>query len=247
VKLARQDAFDLTVYLSVAGPGRSIVHLEPKQAFFVQGAASSCLFFLQSGNARLIAVSKSGKEATVASVSPGDFIGEEIAAGRGTLHTISATAVSSCKALRIDGGEVARLLREQPAFSDRFMSFVVARGMKTQADLVDQLFNSSKKRLARALLLMADFGQSGTQHTLISPITQEALAEMIGTTRARVSFFMNRFRELGFIEYSCNKRIRVHQSLLNVILHDQFSNAARREPHPSAVSQPEMAQCDYAA
>jgi CRP/FNR family cyclic AMP-dependent transcriptional regulator len=247
VNLACQNPFDLAAYLSASGSGRSIVHLEPNQSFFVQGAASSCLFYLQSGNARLIAVSAAGKEATIASVSPGDLIGEEIAAGAEPLHTTSAIAVSSCGALRIDGAEVARLLREEQAFSDRLMNFIVARGMRTQADLIDQLFNNSKKRLARALLLMADFGQPGPQHTLIPLVTQEALAEMIGTTRARVSFFMNRFRELGFIEYSCNRRIRVHQSLLNVILHDQVSNAPRTHALPPAASLPKAATLHYAA
>src|ERR1017187_4585139 len=162
-----------------------------------------------------------GKEATVTLLAPGEFIGEESIASVPGLRLATATAVTLCTALRISRDEMIRVMHEQRGFADLFLKFLLARGMRTQADLVDQLSNSSEKRLARILLLMAEFGQPGEPESLIPEITQETLAEMIGTTRSRVSFFMNRFRDHGFIEY--NGRIRVHKSLLNVILHDQPS------------------------
>jgi CRP/FNR family cyclic AMP-dependent transcriptional regulator len=153
-------------------------------------------------------------------LSPGDFVGEESLASLGGLHLATATAITACTALKIERAEMIRVMHQEHAFSDFFLKFLLARSMRTQADLVDQLFNSSEKRLARILLLMADFGQPGKPETLIPKITQDTLAEMIGTTRSRVSFFMNRFRKLGFIEYK--GRICVHKSLLNVILHDEL-------------------------
>ncbi len=172
-------------------------------------------------------VSSGGKEATVTLLNAGDFIGEEALVGGGGLRLATATALTACTALKIESEEMNRALHSENAFSDLFVRFLLARGMRSQADLVDQLFNSSERRLARTLLLMAEFGKPGEPETLIPAITQTALAEMIGTTRSRVSFFMNRFRKLGFIEY--NGRIHVHKSLLNVVLHDQFMghNSAR--------------------
>jgi CRP-like cAMP-binding protein len=204
--------------LAKAGLGRKTVQLKPRRAFFRQGDAADCVYFLESGRAKLTVVSNRGKEATIALLGPGDFVGEESIASAAGLRMASATAISSCTALKIERAEMIRAMREDPAFSDMFLKFLLARSMRTQADLVDQLFNSSEKRLARVLLLMAEFGQPGEQETLIPKITQETLAEMIGTTRSRVSFFMNRFRKMGFIEY--NGGIRVHKSLLNVVLHD---------------------------
>jgi len=163
-------------------------------------------------------VSKAGKEATIALLSAGDFVGEESLVSGTGLRLSTATALSACIALRIARNEMARVIHDEHAFSDLFLKFLLARSMRIQADLVDQLFNSSEKRLARILLLMAEFGRPGAQETTIPKISQETLAEMIGTTRSRVSFFMNRFRKLGFIEY--NGRICVHKSLLNVVLHD---------------------------
>jgi CRP/FNR family cyclic AMP-dependent transcriptional regulator len=151
-------------------------------------------------------------------VCAGDFVGEESIASVGERHLATATAITACTAMRVERSEMIRVMHEEHAFSDLFLKFLLTRGMRTQADLVDQLFNSSEKRLARILLLMAEFGRPGEPEALIPKITQETLAEMIGTTRSRVSFFMNRFRKLGFIEY--NGRIRVHKSLLNVVLHD---------------------------
>jgi CRP-like cAMP-binding protein len=223
----RDSSFDCEHFLGHEGPGRRLVHHKASGVFFSQGTESNCVFYLMSGRAKLTVVSKSGKEATITLLTTGDFIGEEAIAGAGGLRLATASAITECSAMRIGRDEMVRVLHEEHAFSDLFVRFLLARGMRTQADLVDQLFNSSEKRLARTLLLMAEFGKPGEPETLIPAITQEALAEMIGTTRSRVSFFMNRFRKLGFIEY--NGRIRVHKSLLNLVLHDQFAddNAVR--------------------
>ena len=213
-------AFDVAAFLTSAGLGRKIVQLKPKQPFFSQGNPADSIFYLQKGGAKLSVVSANGKEATITLLSAGDFIGEESIAAVAGLRLATARAVTACTALKIEREEMIRVMHEEHAFSDLFVKFLLARSMRTQADLVDQLFNSSEKRLARILLLMAEFGKPGEPQKLIPPVTQEVLAEMIGTTRSRVSFFMNRFRKLGFIEY--NGRIQVHKSLLNVILHDGF-------------------------
>jgi CRP/FNR family transcriptional regulator, cyclic AMP receptor protein len=215
---ARKIAFDAAAFLASAGLGRRITHFKKKQPLFSQGEPADSIFYLQKGRASLTVVSKSGKEATIALISAGEFAGEESIAGAAGLRLATATAITACQALKIERGEILRVLHEEHAFSDLFLKFLLARCMRTQADLVDQLFNSSEKRLARILLLLAEFGKPGEPEPLIPEITQETLAEMIGTTRSRVSFFMNRFRKLGFIEY--NGRIRVHRSLLNIVLHD---------------------------
>ena len=215
---AKNNSFNPAAFLANAGLGRRIVRLRAKQAFFSQGSPADSIFYLQSGRAKLTVISRNGREATITLLSAGDFIGEESIAGAVGLRLATATAISGCTALKIDRVEMIRVLHEEHAFSDLFLKFLLARSMRTQADLVDQLFNSSEKRLARVLLLMTEFGKPGQVQTRIPKITQESLAEMIGTTRSRVSFFMNRFRTLGFIEY--NGRILVHKSLLNVILHD---------------------------
>ena len=215
---SRNNTFDVGAFLANAGLGRRIVHLKANQVFFSQGNPADSIFYLQKGRAKLTVVSANGKEATITLLSASDFVGEESLAAVIGLHMATATALTSCTALRIEREEMIRVMHEEHSFSDLFLSFLLARSMRIQADLVDQLFNSSEKRLARILLLMAEFGKPGEPESLIPKITQETLAEMIGTTRSRVSFFMNRFRKLGFIEY--NGRIRVHKSLLNVILHD---------------------------
>jgi CRP-like cAMP-binding protein len=215
---SRLATFDPAVFLANAGLGRRIVQIKPNSTIFTQGSRADAVFFLQKGRAKLTVVSKAGKEATITLLSEGEFLGEESIAAVEGLHMATATAITACTALRIEQQEMLRVIHDEHTFSDRFLSFLLARSMRIQADLIDQLFNSSEKRLARILLLMASFGQPGEQETLIPKITQETLAEMIGTTRSRVSFFMNRFRKLGFIEY--NGRIRVHKSLLNVVLHD---------------------------
>ncbi len=211
--------FDPAAFMANPGLGRKLVVLKAGKSFFMQGDSADSVFYLQTGRAKLTVVSETGKEATISLLVPGDFIGEESTAAIPGLRMATATAVTACTALKITREEMVRLMHEEHGFSDLFLKFLVARGMRTQADLVDQLFNSSEKRLARILLLMAEFGQPGEPETFIPKITQETLAEMIGTTRSRVSFFMNRFRKHGFIEY--NGRIRVHKSLLNVILLDQ--------------------------
>ena len=218
--MALPHDFNPATFLANSGLGRRIVTLKPRVRFFSQGDAADCVFYLQSGRAKLTVTSREGKEATTAFIAPGDFIGEEAIAGIPGLRLASAMAVTSCAALRIERDEMIRVLHRERSFSDLFLKFLLARSMRTQADLVDQLFNSSEKRLARILLLMAEFGQPGEPEMLIPKISQETLAEMVGTTRSRVSFFMNRFRKLGFIEY--NGGIRVNKSLLNVILYDRL-------------------------
>ncbi|MGC1361109.1 MAG: Crp/Fnr family transcriptional regulator [Silvibacterium sp.] len=214
----REPVFDAAAFLASTGLGRRVVQLKAKQAFYSQGNPAESVFYLQKGRVRVSVVSKSGKEATIALLTAGDFVGEESIAGAAGLRLTTATAIIACTALKIERTEMIRVLHEEHAFSDLFLKFLLAHSMRIQADLVDQLFNSSEKRLARILLLMAEFGKPGEPEAAIPKITQETLAEMIGTTRSRVSFFMNRFRSLGFIEY--NGGIKVHKSLLNVILHD---------------------------
>jgi len=213
-----QLQFNPEVFLAQTGLGRRVVQLKPKQAFFTQGDEADCVFYLQDGRAKLTVLSKEGKEATIALLTAGEFVGEESMASVPGMRMATATAITPCTALKIERAEMIRVMHEEHAFSDLFLKFLLARSMRTQADLVDQLFNSSEKRLARILLLMAEFGQPGDTVTVIPKISQETLAEMVGTTRSRVSFFMNHFRKLGFIEY--NGGIHVNKSLLNVILHD---------------------------
>jgi CRP-like cAMP-binding protein len=222
------NTFDSAAFLAHAGLGRTIVELKPEQTFFCQGDAADSVFYLQKGRARVTVVSQRGKEATITLLSATDFVGEESLAAIAGLRLATATAVNTCTALKITKQEMTRVMHEEPAFADLFLKFLLARSMRTQADLVDQLFNSSEKRLARILLLMAEFGKPGEPETSIPPITQETLADMIGTTRSRVSFFMNRFRKLGFISY--NGRIQVHKSLLNVVLLDQFPGHNAQKP-----------------
>ena len=229
-------AFDSVAYLGGEGTGRKIVRFKAKQLFFCQGGPADAVFYLQSGRAKLTVVSKKGKEATVTLLAAGDFIGEESLTAMGVVRMATASALVACVALRIEREQMLRTLHEEQAFAALFLNFMLLRGMRTQADLIDQLFNSSEKRLARVLLLLAEFGKPGEPESLIPEITQETLAEMVGTTRSRVSFFMNRFRKLGYIEY--NGHIRVNRSLLNVVLHDQLpeQNAARPkllDPPPS--------------
>ena len=211
--------FDSVAFLASAGFGRRVVRLEPKEFFFSQGDPADSVFYLQEGRAKVTVVSRIGKEATIALLTPHTFVGEEALSALPGLRLASATAITVCTALKITREEMIRVMHEEHEFSDLFMKFLLERSMRIQADLVDQLFNDSERRLARILLLMAEFGQHGDPEELLPKVSQETLAEMIGTTRSRVSFFMNRFRSFGFIEYK--ERIRVHKSLMNVILHDQ--------------------------
>jgi len=222
-----KPAFDAQAFLASAGLGRRIVQLTPKQTFFSQGDPADSIFYLQKGRAKVTIVSQAGKEATITLLSDGDFVGEEALAALSGRRLATAIAMTACTALKITREEMIRVMHEEHDFSDLFLKFLLARSMRIQADLVDQLFNSSEKRLARILLLMAEFGKPGDPEPLIPKISQETLAEMIGTTRSRVSFFMNRFRKLGFVEY--DGRIRVHRSLLNVILHDNLPDETSKE------------------
>jgi len=217
--------FDVAAFLASAGVGRRIIQLAPKAVFFSQGDPADSVFYLQKGRAKVTVVSPTGKEATITLLSAGDFVGEEALAAIAGLRLATATAITACTTLRISREEMIRVMHVEHGFSDLFLKVILERSMRIQADLVDQLFNSSEKRLARILVLMAEFGKPGEPEQYIPKISQETLAEMIGTTRSRVSFFMNRFRKLGFIEY--NGRIRVHKSLLDVVLHEEFT-----ERHP---------------
>ena len=235
--------FDAAAFLMSAGLGRRIVQLAPKEAFYSQGDLADSVFYLQKGRAKVTVVSKVGKEATIAILSAGDFVGEGALAGVPGQRLSTATAMTTCTALKISREEMIRVMHEERDFSDLFLKFLLDRSMRIQADLVDQLFNSSEKRLARILLLMAEFGRPGDPEPLIPKISQETLAEMIGTTRSRVSYFMNRFRKLGFIHY--DGRIQVHKSLLNVVLLDQLPGQNAQEPEiapsPKAKRGPESA------
>jgi CRP-like cAMP-binding protein len=228
LKSEKVTKFDSATFLANAGLGRTIVELKPNETFFCQGDAADSVFYLQKGRAKVTVVSQKGKEATITLLSDGEFVGEGSLATIAGLRLSTATAMNTCIALKISRSEMIRVMHDEPAFADLFLKFLLVRSMRTQADLVDQLFNSSEKRLARILLLMAEFGKPGEPETFIPPITQETLADMIGTTRSRVSFFMNRFRKLGFISY--NGRIQVHKSLLNVVLLDQLPDHNALKP-----------------
>ena len=214
----KKPDFDPRKFLATIGDGRKVVTFPKKQTIFAQGDAADAVFYIQDGKVRLSVVSKSGKEATLGLLTEGQFFGEGSLAGQ-PLRMGSATAMMECELLRIEKKAMMLALRREHEFSDLFMAYLLARNIRYEEDLVDQLFNSSEKRLARLLLLLARFGKDGVPEAVIPKISQETLAEMIGTTRSRVSFFMNRFRQLGFLDYGENG-LQVHSSLLNVVLHD---------------------------
>lgn len=195
-----------------------MIDLKKGQRIFSQGDDAAAVFYIQTGKIKLSVVSKRGKEATIALLGAGNFLGEECIAAMQLQRVATATALIPSTLLRIERAEMVRVLHKEQSFSEVFVSYLLARNARVQEDLVDQLFNSSEKRLARALLMLAQFGKEGKPEMVIPKISQETLADMIGTTRSRVSFFMNRFRKLGFIEY--NGKLSIHSSLLNVILHD---------------------------
>jgi CRP-like cAMP-binding protein len=226
--MTRNITFDSAAFLSSAGLGRTIVGFKPKEAFFRQGDIADSVFYLQKGRAKVTVASKGDKVATITMLAAGDFVGEESLATIVGTHLATATAIINCTALKITRSEMIRVMHDEPVFADLFLKFLLARSMRAQADLVDQLFNSSEKRLARILLLMAEFGKPGQPDSFIPPITQETLAAMIGTTPARVSFFMNRFHKLGFITF--DGRVQVHKSLLNVVLLDQLPDQNAQKP-----------------
>ncbi|HET9792707.1 MAG TPA: Crp/Fnr family transcriptional regulator [Candidatus Angelobacter sp.] len=218
IPLKKKRNFEPSAFLATSGLGRAIFHLASKERAFSQGDAADSVFYIQSGRIRLSVIARTGKEATIALLGQGQFCGEECIATSHQLRVASAIAIMPCVLLKIDREEMMRTLRQEHEFSDIFVSHLLARNARIQEDLVDQLFNSSEKRLARILLLLAQFGKEKAPEKVIPRMSQEVLAEMVGTTRARVNFFMNRFRKLGFITY--NGEIEVHPSLLNVILHD---------------------------
>ena len=213
-----RNGFDPESFLATAGVGRTLLHLPKKQVLYTQGDPANAIFYIQKGKLKLTVVSDRGREATIALLGAGEFAGEACIAAAQPLRQATATAITDCDVLKIARKDMVRVLHEQHTFSDVFVSFLLARNARVQEDLVDQLFNSSEKRLARILLLLAQFGKEGKPEKVIPKISQETLAEMVGTTRSCVSFFMNRFRKLGFIRY--NGTMEIHSSLLNVILHD---------------------------
>jgi len=213
----KHKQFDPTTFLSVIDGGRQLVTFAKKKAIFVQGELSDGILYIQKGKVQLTVISKTGKEAVIGLLKEGDFLGENCLTGE-PLRLCSAIALTDCSLMRIEKNVMIKALHEEPALSEIFVAYLLARNTQYEADLVDQLFNSSEKRLARILLLLARFGKEGKPEALVPKISQETLAEMVGTTRSRVSFFMNRFRKLGFIQY--NGGLHVHSSLLNIILHD---------------------------
>jgi len=210
--------FDPRAFLTSVGIGRTVQHYKPKEAIFSQGDPADTVFYIQKGAVRLSVLSKQGKEATLALLGPGDFVGEGCLASDHSIRLSSAAAITASSILRIEKRRMLNTLHEEHELSDLFVAYVIERHNRTQADLVDQLFNSSEKRLARDLLILARFGKEDAPETVVPTVSQETLAEMVGTTRSRVNFFMNKFRKLGFIHY--NGGLQVHSSLLSVVLHE---------------------------
>ncbi len=221
-------AFDPRIFLSRIGSGRTNEKFSANDVIFSQGDTASAVFYLQKGNAKITITSKGGKEAVLAILGPGDFFGEGCLNGQ-PRRIATVTTMTECLIMRLDKAAMVRVLHQEPKFADLFIGYLLHRNSRVEEDLVDQLFNSSEKRLARTLLLLANFGKGGKQEPVIAKISQETLAEMIGTTRSRVSFFMNKFRRLGFIDYSGDTHgdLHVHTSLLNMVLHDGELNGKR--------------------
>jgi len=213
----KKREFNPHTFLATIGDGRKILTVPKKQSIFTQGDVADAVFYIQKGKVKLTVVSKGGKEATIGMLNEGNFFGEGALAGQ-LVRMGSASAMTDCELLRVDKKAMMHAVHREHSFSDMFVAHLLARNVRYEEDLVDHLFNSSEKRLARLLLLLAHFGKEGIPETVVPKISQETLAEMIGTTRSRVSFFMNRFRKLGFIHY--NGGLQVHSSLLNVVLHD---------------------------
>jgi CRP/FNR family transcriptional regulator, cyclic AMP receptor protein len=210
--------FNPKVFLATVGQGKSLRTYPIKEKIFLQGNAADAVFYVQEGQVKLSVLSHQGKEAVLSLLEPGDFLGEGCLAGQ-LVCMATATALKNCRLVRIEKQAMIEALHKDSTFCELFLTYLLSRNIRIQADLVDQLFNSSEKRLARILLLMAQFGKEGKSETIIAKISQEMLADMIGTTRSRVSFFMNRFRKLGFLDYS-GDGVHVHSSLLNIVLHD---------------------------
>jgi CRP/FNR family transcriptional regulator, cyclic AMP receptor protein len=215
--IQKKDHFNPTMFLATIGEGRKVVCFSKKQTIFAQGAPSDAVYYIQNGKAKLTIVSKTGKEATIGIMHEGDFLGESCLAGQ-SLRMESATAITDCDVLRIEKTAMMKTLHRERAFSDMFVEHLLARNIRYEADLVDQLFNSSEKRLARILLQLAHFGKEGVLESVVFTVSQETLAGMVGTTRSRVSFFMNRFRRMGFIDYDSRNGLQVHSSLFRIVL-----------------------------
>jgi CRP-like cAMP-binding protein len=212
-----KSPFDMTVFLTKANRGRATAEYRTNDRIFVQGDPANAVFYIKEGKVKLTVLSKQGKEAVVGILGAGDFFGEGCLAGQ-SVRMGTAVSMSMCSITKLEKADVIRALHEEPGFSEVFVAHLLSRNVRIEEDLVNQLFNSSEKRLARVLLLLANFGKEGTPQTVIPKISQETLAEIVGTTRPRVSFFMNRFRKLGFIDY--NGGLKIHSSLLNIVLHD---------------------------
>jgi CRP/FNR family cyclic AMP-dependent transcriptional regulator len=217
-KSNRKPLFDPKVFLDTENSGRTISKYRKDQTLFSQGSPADAVFYIRKGKVKITVVSEQGKEAVVAIQGPDEFCGEGCLTGQAR-RLATASAMTECEIMRLEKPAMIRVLHDEPAFSEMFVSHLLARTIRVEEDLVDQLFNSSEKRLARALLLLANFGKDGRPEPVIAKVSQETLAEMIGTTRSRVSHFMNKFRNLGFIDY--NGHLEVHTSLLNVVLHDE--------------------------
>jgi CRP/FNR family cyclic AMP-dependent transcriptional regulator len=213
----RKTVFSSSAFLAKAGTGRTIAKYRAHQPVFSQGEAADSVFYIQGGKIKITVVSAQGKEAVVAVLGPDEFCGQGCLAGQ-SRRMATATTMSECEIMRLGKAAIVRALHDQPEFSELFVEHLLKRTIRVEEDLVDQLFNSSEKRLARALLMLANFGKEGRPERIIAKVSQETLAEMIGTTRSRVSFFMNKFRKLGFIDY--NGHLEIHSSLLSVVLHD---------------------------
>jgi CRP/FNR family cyclic AMP-dependent transcriptional regulator len=214
---SKSRKFDPQTYLATIDGGRTITAFPKKQTIFVQGDPSDAVFYIKEGKVKLTVVAQNGKEATIGILSKGDFFGEGCLTGQ-PLRMCTAIALTDCSVMRIEKKAMMEVIHREHSFSDMFVAYLLTRNIRYEEDLVDQLFNSSEKRLARILLLLAHFGKDGKPEVAIPRISQETLAEMVGTTRSRVNFFMNRFRKLGFVHY--DGELEVHSSLLNVVLHD---------------------------
>jgi len=224
--------FDPKTFLATVNGGRTLSTYRKDQTVFAQGDTADSVFYIQKGKVKVTVLSEQGKEAVVAILGKDCFCGEGCLTGQ-KLRIATAAAMTECEIMRIDKEAIVRTLHDEPAFSEMFVGYLLARTIRVEEDLVDQLFNSSEKRLARALLLLANFGKEGRPEAIIAKVSQETLAEMIGTTRPRVSFFMNKFRKLGFINY--NGKLEVHSSLLSVVLHDQPQIKGKKKPNGSRV------------
>ena len=217
MKAKRKRPFNVETFLATVDGGRTVSHYRKNQTVFSQGDPADSVFYIQDGKVKVCVVSERGKEAVVAMHQKNEFFGEGCLSGQ-PRRLATAAAMTECVIMRLDKAAIVRVLHDEPQFSEMFMAYLLARNARVEEDLVDQLFNSSEKRLARLLLLMANFGKEGKPEPVIAKVSQEVLAEMVGTTRSRVNFFMNKFRKLGFIEY--NGDMKVHSSLLNIVLHD---------------------------